>query len=101
MFDLAANSTMDVRKTPAMVIAGYLVLVVLTWTAAGFELTIVHNNDVHAHFDEIDNYYGECDEDESADQACYGGEARRNWFIKGTLSFLVRIASPCCLVIYW
>lgn len=56
----------------------------LTDEVDGFDLTIVHNNDVHAHFDEIDQYYGECSPDEEKAHQCYGGEARRNWFIQGS-----------------
>ena len=48
-----------------------------------FQLTIVHNNDVHAHFDEIDAHYSDCSKNKSIHGLCFGGEARRNWFIKG------------------
>jgi 2',3'-cyclic-nucleotide 2'-phosphodiesterase (5'-nucleotidase family) len=48
-----------------------------------FTLTIVHNNDVHAHFDQINVYSGECTDGQAREGKCYGGEARRNQFIKG------------------
>ncbi|XP_060560431.1 snake venom 5'-nucleotidase-like [Ruditapes philippinarum] len=47
-----------------------------------FTLTIVHNNDVHAHFDQINVYSGECTDGQAREGKCYGGEARRNQFIK-------------------
>ncbi|XP_052809054.1 snake venom 5'-nucleotidase-like [Mya arenaria] len=47
-----------------------------------YQLTIVHNNDVHAHFDETNSRAGECSPEQVHANQCYGGEARRNWFIK-------------------
>lgn len=75
--------------------------VLFTCVSGHFELTIVHNNDVHAHFDEIDEYYGECSDKEAKDNACFGGEARRNWFIKGLYSFILlskaSVTLPFCM----
>ena len=48
----------------------------------GYELTIVHNNDVHAHFEQMNKYSGECTDADAQKEACYGGEARRVTFIK-------------------
>jgi 2',3'-cyclic-nucleotide 2'-phosphodiesterase (5'-nucleotidase family) len=52
-----------------------LVLAVLLPSLAveviGFNLTIVHTNDVHSRFEEMNKYSGSCSGDE-----CYGGFAR-------------------------
>ncbi|KAH3736665.1 hypothetical protein DPMN_043238 [Dreissena polymorpha] len=55
---------------------------VIQASAEDFQLTIVHNNDVHAHFDEVNSHSGECSPAQAAANSCYGGEARRNAFIK-------------------
>ena len=47
-----------------------------------YDLTIVHNNDVHAHFEQINKYSGECSEESALKDECYGGEARRITIIK-------------------
>ncbi|XP_045195357.2 snake venom 5'-nucleotidase-like [Mercenaria mercenaria] len=58
-------------------------IICLTERSKGdYELTIVHNNDVHAHFDQVNAYSGECTDKQASDNKCYGGEARRNSFIK-------------------
>ncbi|XP_013419065.1 5'-nucleotidase [Lingula anatina] len=43
----------------------------------GFDLTILHTNDVHAHIEQFDKYGGRCSEDEAAVGQCFGGVARR------------------------
>ncbi len=43
--------------------------------------TLLHSNDVHAHIEGFDSYYGECDEDESAGGNCFGGVARHATYI--------------------
>ena len=48
----------------------------------GYDLTIVHNNDVHAHFEQINKYSGECSDEQAARDECFGGEARRITIIK-------------------
>lgn len=60
----------------------YGIISLLDITAGDFKLTIVHNNDVHAHFDQINVHSGECSDHQALDNQCYGGEARRNAFIK-------------------
>ncbi|XP_077998567.1 snake venom 5'-nucleotidase-like [Glandiceps talaboti] len=40
------------------------------------EVTILHNNDIHARFDENDKYGGLCSEQEKLDEKCYGGFPR-------------------------
>ena len=60
----------------------YLVFLhAITLLAEGYELTIIHNNDIHAHFEQINKYSGECSEEEASEEKCYGGEARRVTFI--------------------
>ena len=44
---------------------------------SAYDLTILHTNDVHAHFDQFDKYSTRCDDDESANGQCFGGAARR------------------------
>lgn len=61
------------------------IVCVLKQVSGDFKLTIVHNNDVHAHFDEINVHSGECKDEQARNNDCYGGEARRNAFIKGDL----------------
>ena len=48
----------------------------------GYDLIIVHNNDVHAHFEQINKYSGECSDEQAAKDECFGGEARRITTIK-------------------
>ena len=42
----------------------------------GLELTIVHVNDIHAHFEEMNEYGARCNAEESKADKCYGGQAR-------------------------
>ena len=48
----------------------------------GYELTIVHNNDVHAHYDQTNVNSGDCSKEQAEAGQCYGGEARRITVIK-------------------
>ncbi|XP_033635028.1 5'-nucleotidase-like [Asterias rubens] len=43
---------------------------------SAYDLTILHTNDVHAHFEQFDKYSTRCDDDESANGQCFGGVAR-------------------------
>ncbi|XP_023933132.1 5'-nucleotidase [Lingula anatina] len=43
----------------------------------GFNLTILHTNDVHARFEQFDKYGGRCSETEAEAGECFGGVARR------------------------
>ncbi|XP_072019418.1 snake venom 5'-nucleotidase-like [Amphiura filiformis] len=42
-----------------------------------FDLTILHTNDIHVRYEEIDAYGGPCTEDLANAGACFGGYARR------------------------
>lgn len=41
-----------------------------------FQLTILHNNDMHARFVETDTYSNKCAEDAAINHKCFGGFAR-------------------------
>jgi 5'-nucleotidase len=43
----------------------------------GFDLTVLHTNDVHARIDQFDSRGNTCDEEELAEDGCFGGVARR------------------------
>lgn len=43
----------------------------------GFNLIILHTNDVHAHIEEMNKYTSECKEEDKVKDRCYGGVARR------------------------
>ncbi len=47
-----------------------------------FTLYIMHTNDVHAHFEQINKYGGTCSQDAAAAGKCFGGVARRATEIK-------------------
>lgn len=49
----------------------------LSLLSSGYDLTIVHNNDVHAHYDQTSVYSGDCSDTAASEGKCYGGEARR------------------------
>ena len=40
------------------------------------DLTILHVNDIHSHFDEINSYTGRCHEDQARNGQCFGGAGR-------------------------
>lgn len=42
-----------------------------------FDVTVLHTNDVHARIDQFDKRGNTCDEDELAENECFGGVARR------------------------
>ncbi|KAK3608408.1 hypothetical protein CHS0354_035408 [Potamilus streckersoni] len=42
----------------------------------GLDVTILHTNDVHAHYEEMGKYYGNCDSSETAAGQCTGGVTR-------------------------
>ncbi|XP_053398234.1 snake venom 5'-nucleotidase-like [Mercenaria mercenaria] len=45
--------------------------------ASGFELTVLHTNDVSARFEQFNKYGSKCSENEAALGKCFGGVARR------------------------
>ena len=51
---------------------------------AGLSLTILHTNDVHARFLELNRLGGRCRGSEAEDGACFGGVARRATAIRRT-----------------
>jgi len=45
-------------------------------SSAPFELNIIHVNDIHAHFEEMNAYGSRCNDEQSKENQCYGGQAR-------------------------
>lgn len=41
-----------------------------------FELTILHNNDMHGRFEETDEYTNQCKDIDKVQNKCFGGFAR-------------------------
>ena len=83
-----ATRTYVYRKDPFLCLSAIYSLVILLGIsrfAVGFDLTIVHNNDVHAHIGQINKYSGECSDKDAKADKCFGGEARRVTFIKGNV----------------
>lgn len=48
-----------------------------SWThSKDYSLTVLHTNDMHARFEQINKYSAVCKPDDEAEQKCYGGIAR-------------------------
>lgn len=47
-----------------------------------FDLTILHNNDMHAHFEQIDNSLDTCSSKDPSANECFGGFARVSSLVK-------------------
>ncbi|XP_060553664.1 5'-nucleotidase-like [Ruditapes philippinarum] len=45
---------------------------------SGFEITVLHTNDVHARFEQFNKYGSTCDTSEAQEGRCFGGVARRH-----------------------
>ena len=52
--------------------------------SSGFNLTVLHVNDVHSHFEEVSLNTGTCKEDMKRREECYGGVARMATYIRQT-----------------
>jgi 5'-nucleotidase len=54
-------------------------LLLLAYDASGnsYQLTILHTNDCHSRFEQINQYGGQCSDKEAAAKECFGGVARR------------------------
>jgi len=68
---------------------GIVMLFVLIFSAlpvnaqgGDLQLTVLHTNDVHGRVDEFDKYGNSCDEEEKAENKCFGGAARLQTMIK-------------------
>ena len=58
-------------------LAGLLLSLLATAAAVDhFHLTILHNNDVHAHFDPVSASTAACRDPDDPDNPCYGGISR-------------------------
>lgn len=49
---------------------------------SALNLTILHNNDMHARFEQTDKYSANCSPDEVIANQCYGGFARLSYLLK-------------------
>ncbi|HEY83583.1 MAG TPA: multifunctional 2',3'-cyclic-nucleotide 2'-phosphodiesterase/5'-nucleotidase/3'-nucleotidase [Chloroflexi bacterium] len=67
-----------------MVMLFVLIFSALPVNAQGgdLQLTVLHTNDVHGRVDEFDKYGNSCDEEEKAENKCFGGAARLQTMIK-------------------
>ena len=54
----------------------HLLIVLHATTAALFNLTIIHTNDIHCRFEEASLIGGSCLPNDAANGNCYGGYAR-------------------------
>lgn len=45
--------------------------------STGFDLPIIHTNDIHSHVEQMNKYSGACKDTDAAAGKCYGGIARR------------------------
>ncbi|KFM59533.1 Protein 5NUC, partial [Stegodyphus mimosarum] len=59
-----------------------LIFVLLCYCGEAFNLTILHNNDVHSHFVEFNTNGGRCTEQLATEKECYGGFARQVTMVK-------------------
>ncbi|CAH1776835.1 unnamed protein product [Owenia fusiformis] len=50
--------------------------------ASGFNITVIHTNDVHARIDESNKYGGPCSQGDKDEDKCFGGVARRFTAVK-------------------
>ncbi|KAJ9053016.1 hypothetical protein DSO57_1028365 [Entomophthora muscae] len=46
------------------------------FVVSGYELTILHTNDVHSHYDQANQFGTDCSQKQISDKECYGGLAR-------------------------
>ena len=57
-----------------------MLLLLLSWITssarADFNLTVLHTNDIHCRFEQINKYGSACTEDDAAANKCFGGYAR-------------------------
>lgn len=67
---------------------GYATLILVIWPSLylkvmAFELTLLHTNDVHARYEQFNEYGTNCSPDEAARRGtCFGGVARRATMLK-------------------
>lgn len=80
----------SIRKTliVSLVVFATLVEVAIATPVTDFdseptlELIVLHNNDIHARFEQTDKYSGTCRPDEAIANKCYGGFARVSELVK-------------------
>lgn len=54
-----------------------LIFTFISYFTNGFNLVIVHTNDVHAHIEQMNAYTSACKKTDEAKGKCYGGISRR------------------------
>lgn len=59
--------------------------------AQNFNLTVIHINDIHSHFAQINAYGNPCDEKSLEDGKCFGGAARNIYKVWHTFNTLIFI----------
>lgn len=64
-----------VEEKVGLVFLYVLLSLTLKWTAS-LEVTLIHTNDVHSRFRQVNAKGGFCSEVDEAKQNCYGGVAR-------------------------
>jgi hypothetical protein len=55
---------------------------ILSFTSAEFSLTILHNNDMHARFEQTNQMSSKCSEKDAGNNKCFGGFARVAYAVK-------------------
>ena len=81
------------RNALAPVLPALLVLALLRVGVCAVDLTILHTNDVHAHFVQFDKYAVDCDEEEAAAGECFGGTAREYFILINPLNIALSFHS--------
>jgi 5'-nucleotidase len=74
-FDQTENTSGDMMKTHLLATAAFLA-VSAGAARADYALTILHTNDFHARFEQINKYDTGCDSDAAAAGECFGGTGR-------------------------
>lgn len=74
MFALVIAASLDIARA--------LPLEKSTIKKSALDLKILHNNDMHARFEQTDKFSAKCHPDEIIENKCYGGFARVSYVLK-------------------
>lgn len=77
MYTMCLNKTLLSTAAVLCVVICFGVIV----TSKELTLTILHTNDVHSRFLEINRYGGNCGKDDIVANKCYGGFARLHYMV--------------------
>lgn len=69
-----ASATLDIAST--------VPLETRSTKKSALDLVILHNNDMHARFEQTDKFSAKCHPDEIIENKCYGGFARVSYLLK-------------------